>query len=261
MPIIKRVTIIAAPPPVFVGTRLTVIASEGHMTFKIVSARKVADRPCIRVDWNDGIVAEIAGDISNLEHTYEKEGVYEIEIGDDIASFTLTGSLPPASSVMLVRVFSNAPSLTVLEYACFKSCANLVEIDLADSGVLEIPAAGFASCSSLRSLVGLPRGLTGFGTSTFMQCSALETLGEIPSGVKCLKTANFRLCTSLTGRLDFPHIETLDYPNAASAPFVGCTGITEIHFAESHMESIQASIGWQKSQNLGAANATVFFDL
>ena len=261
MPIIKRVTIIAAPPPPFVGTRLTVVASEGQMTFKVVSAKKIAERRCIRLDWNDGIVEEISGDISNLEHTYEKEGVYEIEIGDDIESFALSGSMPTPSSSMLVRVFSNAPSLTVLEYACFKSCANLVEFDLADSGILEIPAAGFASCSSLRSLVGLPRGLTGFGTSAFLQCSALETLGEIPSGVKCLKTANFRLCTSLTERIDLPHIETLDYPNAASAPFVGCTGITEIHFAESHKESIQASIGWQKSQNLGAVNATVFFDL
>ena len=260
--IIKKVKLVAAPEPVFVGTRLTVVASDGQMTFKIVSAKKVADYPCIRVDWNDGIVDEIAGDISNLEHTYEKEGVYEIEIGDDITSLSIYSSTGSEAYLpMLVRLYSNSPSLTSLTANALRNAVNLVEFDLVETGITTLMVGTFAGCSSLRSVAWLPKGLTALGTNTFQNCTSLSTLPVLPVGLKALGIAHFRGCSGLQGRLDFPHVETLTYSSSGIGPFIECPGITEIHFSESHKESIQASIGWQKSQNLGAANATVFFDL
>ena len=241
MNITMKVRVVASPlppPPTFTGTRLTVVAREGEMTFRIVNAKKAASRETVRVDWNDGIVDEIAGDISNLEHTYEEEGVYEIEIGDDIESLLLyklssVGGYKPR----LAHLFSNATLLTQSPTSCFREAVNLVDFDLRDCGLTALGVMAFAQCPSLRSVAGLPRGLTSLGNVTFKDC------------------------TGLSGRIDLPQIETLDYVAAGGATFSGCTGIEEIHFAKAHEESIKASRGYAAAPTLGAANATVSFDL
>lgn len=260
--IIKKVRVVAAPVPPFVGTRLTVVASEGQMTFKIVSARKIAERPAITVDWNDGCVERINGDINRLEHTYAQEGVYEIEIGDDITSFQFSGTSEAGEyKNMLVRLFSNAPSLVNLSVGCFANLANLVEVDLAGAGIAKFVSNTFNGCSSLVKVTGVPHDLTTLGGGIFKDCHALTTLAPLPAGVTSFANQTFANCIGLRGRLDFPHIRTLNYTTAANATFVGCDNIFEIHFSATHKESIMASHGYQMAQTLGAANASVSFDL
>lgn len=260
MKIICKTTLI--PAPTFTGTRLAVRAEDGARTFAVNAATKAPGSEAIRVDWGDGTFDAVAGDIVRLTHDYAASGDYEVSISDDIASLAVVGSEDAAGcAAMIVRAQSNARALETLEAYCLKGCKNLAEIDFARSAVRTIGQAAFNACSGLVSAGEWPGGLVELGNTCFYNCTALASLRALPSGVTTLKNAVFGLCASIGGRVDLPGVANLAFSSAGVAPFKGCTGIEEIHFAKAHEESIKASRGYAVAPTLGAANATVAFDL
>ena len=49
--------------------------------------------------------------------------------------------------------------------------------------------------------------------------------------------------------------------DATKVPFFNCAGISEIHFAAANEEAVKASPAYHVDPHLGAANATLYFDL
>lgn len=85
----------------------------------------------------------------------------------------------------------------------------------------------------------------------------LKTLKCEGSWVKSMLGRAFANCSSVIGRVDFLGAVTLG-PNT----FTGCTGITEIHFAEANEAAIKAQSSWESSHHtFGAPNAVISFDL
>ena len=71
----------------------------------------------------------------------------------------------------------------------------------------------------------------------------------------------FKDCTALTFA-SFKSVSVLPAPNASNVQFVGCEALAAIHFAAENEEAIKATTGWARSEgSLGAANATIYFDL
>ena len=262
MPIIKRVTLIAAPEPVFVGTRLTVRATPACREFLIKAGNLATGSEAICVEWGDGMSDTLTGGIAALTHGYETDGEYVISISDDANLLGVTdASVAAESAQMLVRVFSNAQKLTNFRVSCFGGATNLLDFDLVDTPLTTFGTKVFYGCTSLRSTGDKwPKGLRSAGVQTFAECTGLEEI-KIPETCRSLTTNEFLNCTGLKGRIDLPTIVAVGSTMASNAPFTGCTGITEIHFSAAYEESIRASGGFKAAPNLGAENATVFFDL
>ena len=71
----------------------------------------------------------------------------------------------------------------------------------------------------------------------------------------------FKDCTALTFA-SFKSVSVLPAPNASNVQFIGCEALAAIHFAAENEEAIKATTGWARSEGtLGAANATIYFDL
>lgn len=93
---------------------------------------------------------------------------------------------------------------------------------------------------------------------SYQRCTNMAQLDISASGVEKLTAGVFRDCPAVTGRIDLPNVAEIvgDEPQ-----FVGCSGITEIHFAAKNEEAIRNSESFKVDPKLGAANAVVFFDL
>ena len=103
--------------------------------------------------------------------------------------------------------------------------------------------------------------LTTITNHCFHNCRNLSRFDISKSAVSEIAASSFIDCAALSGDLDFPKVDNItgeDY----SLPFGGCPNITGLHFALSNRAVIESLPVWEISNhNLGAENATVFFDL
>lgn len=94
----------------------------------------------------------------------------------------------------------------------------------------------------------------------FAFCGNLTTVDFRDGALEKIGSKTFRDCTSLSGRLDFPHVKEITGSNV-NQPFQGCEQIREIHFAAANEAAVKATSAYHYDPHLGAANATLFFDL
>ena len=94
----------------------------------------------------------------------------------------------------------------------------------------------------------------------FKSCSNLQTFDVSDGAIRLIGTGAFSACSGLVGRIDLPHVAELA-PTTTVLPFMNCTGLTEIHFAEVNKEAITSGETYRYNNKLGAPNAVVMFDL
>ena len=170
----------------------------------------------------------------------------------------------------LKKVVLNSDRYTTNYYIAkaFTDCVNLVEVvGFEKAKTVEQFSNVFERCSSLPTIdVG---GIETIGnqamTSTFADCKALSGVLYFTNlqsiGYRGLATT-FKNDTLLTAAY-FPSLTAADSQafgrNAANATFVGCAGITELHFRADAQAIIEAQVSY--SGKLGATNATIYYDL
>ena len=71
----------------------------------------------------------------------------------------------------------------------------------------------------------------------------------------------FTNCTALTGEFYFPEVRVFSGAAKAMAPFKNCTGITKLHFAAKHKESITSGAIYKADPTLGTITGECVFDL
>ena len=256
--IIQQVRLIASPEPPFAGTRLWINVEEAASVFGIATATKATGHASIAVDWGDGTSETFTATISGATHAYANPGTYEIRITDDISAFKVGGA---GGEKLLSRATSNGSAMKSLTASCFTGCTSLGEVDFSELPITVMSSSVFTGCTALRTTAGLPSGLTQLPVNTFSGCTGLERIVAIPESVRTLGVSCFRGCTSLTGRGDFPGVSIISGLTADQLPFSDCPQLSEIHFAASHMGTITGCTAYLIDNRLGAANATVYFDL
>lgn len=88
----------------------------------------------------------------------------------------------------------------------------------------------------------------------FYGCENLTEFDVDAASVRDILTRAFYKCTGLVGALRFPAVNNINI-----TAFTDCTGITELHFSETHKAEIEALPGYRTA--FGASNAAIFFDL
>lgn len=238
----KRVTLVAAPVPPFVGTRIGITVPEGGLDWGIKAGALADGSDFVTISWGDGEETMLGTDIQDLVHTYPRGGAYEVRISDDISTLQVSGA---ADSVfcetyapMVVSLASDAQRLATFNPQAFRNAVNLHDVDLSESGIVQFRPLAFMDCLSLVSLAGLPR-----------------TLQTIYSTV-------FSGSVNISGRVDFPAAKTISGSvSTGKNLFSGCNAITEIHFAAENEETVKSSSAYRNDPRLGATNAEVIFDL
>ena len=242
MTVARTITLVAAPPSPFIGTKITIQVPDDSLGWGIKAGALAEGSDFVTISWGDGEETMLGADIQDIVHTYPRGGTYEVRISDDISTLQVSGA---ADSVfcetyapMVVSLVSDARRLATINPQAFRNAVNLRDMDLSESGIVQFRPLAFMDCLSLASLAGLPR-----------------TLQTIYNTV-------FSGSVNIAGRVDFPSAKTISgNVSAGKNLFSGCNEITEIHFAAENEETVKSSSAYRGDSKLGAPNATVVFDL
>ena len=130
---------------------------------------------------------------------------------------------------------------------------SLLDLDISDTDITEIPAEIFKNKSTLMS-IKLPNGLKTIGTSAFQGCKVLTDELVLPETLETIGNYAFEGCISIDGLLEIPasvktigdyafsgctQLDSLDMTDAVSLQsinsnaFDGCTSLENIKFSES----------------------------
>ena len=121
---------------------------------------------------------------------------------------------------------------------------------------------GFGPCSKfLTSVISNAQNLVELPSSAFVDAVELATLDLPLTRINKIGPFAFRNCTALTGEFYFPEVRTFLGAAKAMAPFKNCTGITKLHFAAKHKESITSCAIYKVDPTLGTITGECVFDL
>lgn len=113
----------------------------------------------------------------------------------------------------------------------------------------------------LTSSVSNAQNLVELSSGAFSDAEQLAELDLRLTRINKIGPFAFRNCTALSGELYFPELQTLSGAAKAMAPFKNCTGITKLHFAAKHKDSITACAIYKADPTLGTVTGECVFDL
>ena len=153
MTITKTLTLVAAPEPAFIGTRLQISVPTDAAVFGIAAADLAEGAESVTVDWGDGSMDIFTSGIDHVTHTYANAGRYELKVSDDVENLGVNGEneLAPFSECVtwIESVESNAMKLEAFKRYAFSGATNLTRIELDESSVTQLVAGQFKDCTSL----------------------------------------------------------------------------------------------------------------
>lgn len=121
---------------------------------------------------------------------------------------------------------------------------------------------GIGPCSKfLTSVISNAQNLVELPSSAFVDAVELATLDMRLTYINKIGPFAFRNCTALIGEFYFPEVRALTGAVKAMAPFKNCTGITKLHFAAKHKDSITACAIYKADPTLGTVTGECVFDL
>ncbi len=182
--IIRKVRVLAAPEPVFVGTTCVFAPTAEALSAGIYGGTLAWGHEAATVDWGDGTVERVTS-ILKLAHTYARPGLYTARISDDLSELRM--SMPRNNIDFVIEcagqlhsVVSNATLLTDLGSGCFAFCRNLVSLDISQTNVSVLPNAVCRDCASLSGRVYFPNVTDLVGQSVgYMPFDGCTSLSEI----------------------------------------------------------------------------------
>ena len=240
--ITRKVRLVASPeppvPPLEDGTEISIRTTATETVWAVKLMTLADGETQIDVDCGDGTTATfLRGE--NFSHLYREPGDYRVRFPDRLRflspSYRMDDEHSTIYAPMIRTVRSVATRLSSLGIGSYRNCRNMTVFDMTAVPMPEVNAAALEGCTSLQALSGLPR------TAAIL-------------GNKC-----FQNCRALNGRIDLPGIRTVSAVESRQAPFAGCPGITELHFARDAESSLRANPLCTTA--FGAENAVVFFDL
>lgn len=169
------------------GTEYDAVTTSSYKKTGIYSATRYNSTSAVYVDWGDGTMDEVNGNISQLAHEYSSVGTFRVRITDNISNFAASGSN------------STWYNTTSQNRYTFKNMVNT------GSHCTSMPTYAFYYCSALSSINFLSSSwtsLTSLPNYAFYYCTGLTQLSSLPARIKTLGNSCFRYCTGLTGIQD-----------------------------------------------------------
>ena len=192
------------------GTEFDVVTTSSYKKAGIYSATRYSALSSVYVDWGDGTMVEVDGDISQLVHEYSSTGTFRVRVMDNITNFAPS--------------YNNSTwyNTTSQNRYTFK---NMVKTG---SHCASMPTYAFYYCSALSSINFLSScwtGLTSLPNYAFYYCSGITQLSGLPSRIKTLGSSCFRYCIGLAGIQDLRNTGLTSLYNTYT--FANCSNVKE----------------------------------
>ena len=194
-------------------TEYIVSCNSSYKNTGIYTANRYSSTSAVYVDWGDGNVEKINGNISKLSHSYANAGIYSVKVSNNLTSFAPS------------RNDSTWYNTTSQNRYTFKS---MVKTGSRMTSPDAMPFYAFYYCSSLSSIDWLSScytGLTMLPPYAFYYCQGITSLSSLPSRIKKLENDAFYYCTGLTGIQDLRNTGLIGL--YYDAIFQYCTNVTE----------------------------------
>ena len=194
-------------------TEYIVSCNSSYKNTGIYTANRYSSTSAVYVDWGDGNVEKINGNISKLSHSYANAGIYSVKVSNNLTSFAPS------------RNDSTWYNTTSQNRYTFKS---MVKTGSRMTSIDAMPFYAFYYCSSLSSIDWLSScytGLTSLPPYAFYYCQGIKSLSSLPSRIKRLENDAFYYCTGLTGIQDLRNTGLIGL--YYSAIFQYCTNVKE----------------------------------
>lgn len=194
-------------------TEYIVSCNSSYKNTGIYAANRYSSTSAVYVDWGDGNVEKINGNISKLSHSYANAGIYSVKISNNLTSFAPsrndstwcnTTSQNRYTFKSMVKTGSNMPiasNATMPSYA-FYQCQALSSIDWLSScytGLTALPSYAFYYCQGITSLSSLPSRIKGLGSFAFYYCTGLTGIQDLRNTglIGLYNESIFQYCTNV----------------------------------------------------------------
>lgn len=140
------------------GTEFDVVTTSNYKKAGIYSATRYSSLSSVYVDWGDGTMDEVDGNISQLTHEYSSTGMFRVRVTDNITSFAPSSNTNNWNNTTsqnrytfknMVRTGSHCTSMPA--YA-FYYCAALSSINFLSScwsNLTSLPIGAFYYCTGI----------------------------------------------------------------------------------------------------------------
>ena len=178
--IIRKVRVLAAPEPPFVGTSIGIAVDDpGALTWGIGGLMLANGHEKAVIAWGDGTQDEILGN-GSVTHTYARTGEYEVRISDDIASITcssgaVTSDFYAVYAPMIRTFVTTGTLLSDIRANCFYGTVNLTSVRFDGVGLRSIQVRAFGRCASLAGRIDLPQ-VVRLVAISFVECPGITEL-------------------------------------------------------------------------------------
>ena len=186
-------------PPADDKLKLVIETTTDYKKTGIYSAeRNDASKPII-IDWGDGTVEQVDGDVSQKVHEDTSTGTFNVTI-ENIKSYAASNTNyiwymeTSQNQYTLKEVVSMPNSVKSIGNYAFYTCANLTHVTIGNS-VTSIGDRAFATCNKLMS-VTFPESMTSIGDWAFLGCRGLTSV-VIGNGVTSIGSRAFDECRNL----------------------------------------------------------------
>lgn len=172
--------------------RCVVQTTSDYKKTGIYSAERDDTNKPITIDWGDGTVEEVDGNVSQKIHNYTSVGIFNVTVRN-VKTYTPSygnNNWPIITSrnFYTLKEVILPDSITSIQEFAFFYCGGIVSITIPNS-VTSIGKMAFYYCSGLTS-VTIPDSVTSIGGACFYQCSGLTTV-SIGSGVTSIGNQAF----------------------------------------------------------------------
>jgi len=144
------------PKPANDKLRLVVETTSDYKKTGIYSAQRDDTSKPVVIDWGDGTVEQVNGDVSQKVHTYASVGTFNVVV-ENIKSYAASTNdytwsyTTSQNNYTLKEVIAISDSITSIVDSAFYYCNGLTSVTIPDS-VTSIGEYAFASCNGLTSV-------------------------------------------------------------------------------------------------------------
>ncbi len=196
------VTLVAKYASVTYDTSFQVTTTSSYRNTGIYSATsRNSSNPTI-VNWGDGAMDVVYGNISKLVHTYSSNGTFTVQINNNISSLALSYNdstwygTTSQNRYTVKRVLSLSSNITSVPSYAFYYCA-VMTAALLPASATSVPAYCFYYCQYLMGIT-IPSSCTSIGNYAFYNCSSASfTSVTIPASVTSIGSYGFGYCQYL----------------------------------------------------------------
>ena len=153
--------------------RLVVQTTSDFKKSGIYSAQRDDTSKPVVIDWGDGIVENVNGDVSQKVHTYASVGTFNVVV-ENIKSYAASDgnntwtNTTSQNKITLQEVVAMPDSMSGIDSYSFYGCYNLMNVNI-NSNVLSIGSYAFHSCQSIND-INIPVNLSAIQPGTFYDC-------------------------------------------------------------------------------------------